>query len=509
MQNGNGVSQKLRARVLDITSGKLIAILNKKDARELGLQPMERVELTNSRNRKSVNVVVDVTDSIVKENEVGVFKEMQKFLGVKTGSSIEVKASKKPKSVDFIKKKLDGVKLADPEIREIVEDIASNKLSEIEATAFVTAVYMHGFDLDETVAMTRALISNGKTLGFKGKVVLDKHSIGGVNGRATMIVVPIIASAGYAIPKTSSRSITSSSGTADAMEVLANVSLSLKDIKRVVEKTGGCIAWGGAVELAPADDKIIKIEYPLSLDPEGQVIASVMAKKASVGTKFLVIDLPVGPYAKIRTKEKAEQMALKFIEVGKRLGIKVEVILTNGYEPIGNAFGPSLEAKLAMQILEGKVHDNLEEKALELAGALLELAGDVSAGNGREKAGEILNSGRALAKMQEIIRAQGGKAFSSTQIKEARYKLQVLSKNAGEISLINVSLLNRIARIAGAPANQKAGVRLLVSHSDKVRKNQGLFEIHAEDEGKLNAAYEFALKNEPVELDRIIIGRFG
>ncbi len=508
MQNGNGVSQKLRAKVLDITTGKLIAIMNKKDARELGLQPMERVEITNKKTRKSVNVVVDVTDSMIKPDEIGVFKEMQKILGVKTGTMLQVQASKKPKSVDYIKKKLDGNKLTDDELREIVEDIASNNLSEIEATAFVCSVYMHGFDLDETVAMTKALISNGKKLELKNKKILDKHSIGGVNGRATMIVVPIIAAAGYAIPKTSSRSITSSSGTADSMEVLANVSLSLKEIKRVVDKTGGCIAWGGAVELAPADDKIIKIEYPLSLDPEGQVIASVMAKKASVGTKFLVIDLPVGPYAKIKTKEKAEIMALKFIEVGKRLGIKVEVMLTNGYEPIGKAFGPALEAKYAMQTLEGSLYDNLAEKSVEIAGALFELTGDIAPGKGKEKALEILRSGQALAKMKEIIKAQGGKIFSSSQIKEAPYKLQVISKYNGEIGIINVALLNRMARIAGAPANQKAGVMLLVGQGQKIRQNQGMFIIHAENELKLKAAYDFAIKNDPVELEKVVIERF-
>lgn len=506
--NGNGYCQYLKARVLDISSGKLIAILNKVDARELGIQPMERIQLTNRRTKKSINVVVDVTDTVVKENEVGVFKDLQENLRIKSGSIVEVRASHRPKSVEYIKKKLDGVKLGEEEIKEIVADIASNNISEIEAAAFVSAVYIHDFDLDETVAMTKALITNGKKLKLKNKVIVDKHSVGGVNGRATMIVVPIIAAAGYAIPKTSSRSITSSSGTADAMEVLANVSLSLEGIRKVVGKTGGCIAWGGAVELAPADDKIIKIEYPLSLDPEGQVIASVMAKKASVGAKYVVIDLPVGPYAKIRTKDKAEQMAIKFIEVGRKLGIKVEVLLTNGYEPMGLAFGPALEAKYALQILEGKIHDNLEEKSLELAGALLELTGEVPAGKGREKAKEILYSGKALDKMREIIRAQGGKVTSSGHIREAPFKQQVLSSHSGEISIINLILLNKIARIAGAPADAKAGVMLKVKQGDIVKKGQVLFEVHAEEQRKLKAANGFALKNEPVELEKIVIEKF-
>jgi len=335
-------SKNLRVKTIDIVAGKLIAILNEEQAEDLGVLPLERVELTNPKNGKRVNAVIDITDSLAKEDEIGIFKDVHKALGVKEGDIIEVRPTGKPKSVKFIKKKMDGIKLQRDELRLIVKDIASNKLSEIETTAFISAVYMKGFDLDEIVSMTQALIENGKTLRITDDIVVDKHSIGGTNGRATMIIVPIIASAGYSIPKTSSRSITSASGTADAMEVLCDVSLPLEKIKKVVEKTNektnGCIAWGGAVELAPADDKIIKIEYPLSLDPEGQVIASVMAKKASVGAKYVVIDLPVGPYVKIQSREKAEDMALKFIEVGNKLKMKLEVVLTNGSEPSGLAF---------------------------------------------------------------------------------------------------------------------------------------------------------------------------
>ncbi|HZX34744.1 MAG TPA: AMP phosphorylase [archaeon] len=501
--------QSLKVKSVDIFAGKLIAILNEVDAKELGIMPLERAEITNPRNKKSVNVVVDVTDSIIGEDEIGLFRDVHEILGVKDGSTVEVRPSGKPKSVEFIKKKMNGAKLSLEEIKGIVEDISSNRLSEIEATAFVSAVYIRGFDLDETVSMTKALIENGKKLEIANTSCVDKHSIGGTNGRATMIIVPIIAAAGYCIPKTSSRSITSSSGTADAMEVLANVSLTLNEIKSVVQKTNGCIAWGGAVELAPADDKIVKIEHPLSLDPEGQVIASVMAKKASVGAKFVVIDLPIGPYVKIKSRDTAENMALKFIEVGKQLGIKVEVVLTNGSEPSGKAFGPALEAKYAMEILEGKFFDNLAQKSCELAGALLELAGDVPKGRGFEKALSILRSGQALEKMKQIIKAQGGAVFTSGAIKPAPYLKTIVSGSSGIISNINVGLLNSIARMAGAPANPKAGVMLRVEQGSKVGKGEPLFEIYAENPRKLEAAYSFAGKNSVIEFESIILEKFS
>ncbi len=497
--------QLFRVKRVDLMAGKLVAILNEKDARDLGVLPLERIELTNKKNGTAINVIVDTTDSIIRENEIGLFRDVSEILGVSEGEQVCAAAAGKPRSLDFIKRKMNGEKLSFEQLKQIVTDISSNKLSDIESTAFVSAVYMKGFDLDETVSMTKALLENGKKIEFSKKMVVDKHSIGGTNGRGTMVIVPIIAAAGYLMPKTSSRAITSSSGTADAMEVLANVSLSLEEIKKVVEKTNGCIAWGGAVELAPADDKIIKIEYPLSLDPEGQVIASVMAKKASVGAKVVVIDLPIGPYVKIKSREKGEEMALKFVEVGRKLGIKVEVVLTNGAEPCGKAFGPSLEAKYAMEILEGKFFDNLAQKSVELAGALLELTGDVPKGRGFDKALNILQSGQALAKMKQIIGAQGGKISSSEQIALAKNRKQIYSQHSGEISAINVGLLNRIARMAGAPADKKAGIMLAIEPGSKIGKGALLFEIYAENGKKLDAAFKLAKHNEAVEFERMII----
>src|SRR3989344_3336247 len=281
-------SQLMNVKKLNIETGKFVAILNEIDAKELGVFALDMVKIINTATGKTLHCVVDVTSTFVKEDEIGLFEEVAKALNVKDLSKVSVSASERPKSVEFIKKKMDKVSLKEDEIREIINDISSNRISEIETAAFVSAVYINGLDLDESVSMTKALIENGKRLDFGNVMVVDKHSIGGTNGRSTMIIVPIIAAAGLMIPKTSSRSITSAAGTADSMEVLASVSLNLQKITEIARKVGGVMAWGGAVDLAPADDKIIKIEHPLSLDPEGQVIASVMAKKASVGAKYLI-----------------------------------------------------------------------------------------------------------------------------------------------------------------------------------------------------------------------------
>ncbi len=500
--------QDVVVKLLNIDSGSQIVVLNEIDAEELGLFTSDRLKVTNVRNKLSTTCVVDVTKSMLKENELGAFNEVSKKLQLQNGDLVEICGVEKPKSLIYIKKKMNGLTLTESEVNAIVKDLDENKLSSIEASAFVSAVYMKGFNLDEIVFMTKSLTKNGKSISLDVEPVVDKHSIGGINGRVTMIVVPIVAAAGLYIPKTSSRSITSSAGTADAMEVLANVSLSFDDIKRITEKVGGVITWGGALDLAPVDDKIIRIEHPLSLDPEGQVIASVMAKKASVGSQFVVIDIPVGPGLKVVEMARAEDLAKKFIEVGKRLGIKVEAVVTDASKPSGKAFGPALEAKYSLEILEGKFYDNLAQKSCELAGTLFELVGIAGKGKGFDKAKNLLESGSALEKMKQIIAEQGERVSVSDKIELASYVVEIKSKKSGDISNVDSVLLTRIARIAGAPADKKAGVLLKVEEGDKVLDGTVLFEIYSSNERKLKLAQEFAQKHGVAQLEKIILAKY-
>ena len=498
-------SKKMKTKFIDIEAGKFISIIHEKQAIELGIFPLDRVELTNLHTKKKIITVVDTTDSMVKKEEIGLFQDVRKKLGLRKKTEILVSPVSTPESVKYIKKKMDRNSLNEKEIKTIVEDITSNHLSQIEASAFVSAIYMQGLNLQETIFMTKALVDGGKNLKLNKKFIVDKHSIGGINGRATMILVPIVAANGLYIPKTSSRSITSAAGTADSMEVLAKVNLSMKKIKKIVNRIGGVIAWGGGLDLAPGDDKIITIEHPLNLDPPGQVIASVMAKKVSVGAKYLVIDIPVGENTKVKTKENAETMAKKFLEVAKKMGIKCEVLLTDGTNPNGPAFGAALEAKHAMEILEGKVFDNLAEKSCQLAGTLFELTGKTRKGKGYEKALEILQSGKALKKMKEIIKAQGKKIDCSEKIKLSSKKIEFRSEKNGKIERIDLKALKEIARDSGAPVHKKAGLLLKVFEDDEIRKGQVLFEIYGENDRRLEIARQKALEDNPIKLGEVII----
>lgn len=501
-------AEMLKTKFFDFSSKHLIIVLNDQDARRMKIQPNDRVEICSDEKKKSscVIAVADIAAHQVKPGEVGIFLEVRKRMGLKRPSKVYVTPIPPLFSSKAVQRKIRGETLTEDQIRQIVLDINDNRLSEIELSALMTAVFIHGFNEDETTFMTKALIDNGQKISFGSKPVLDKHSIGGTNGRASMILVPIIASAGFLIPKTSSRSITSAAGTADSMEVLAPVSLSIDQLKAVVKKTNGCIVWGGSLDLAPVDDKIIHVEHPLNLDPEGQIVASVMAKKCSVGSKKLVLDIPVGPDVKIQTMERGRRLAQRFIQVGKILGMEVEVLLTDGDGPMGRNFGPALEAKEVLEILEGKTWNNLGEKACALAGTLFEMQGYCPKGKGTEKAKSFIDSGKALQKFKEIIIAQGGKITSSDKVPLGRYTEIISCPDSGMIRKINVKKVISIANEAGCPADHGAGLIMLVWPGSHVNKGEPMMEIYAETPDKLAQAVKLAVDDGVIELENVVVG---
>jgi thymidine phosphorylase len=233
---------------------------------------------------------------------------------------------------------------------------------------------------DELLALVHAMAQAGTQLTWNRSIVVDKHCIGGIPGnRTSMIVVPIVAAHGLPIPKTSSRAITSPAGTADTMEVL---------MKEVVTACHGCLVWGGHVNLSPADDILISVERALSLDTREQMVASIMSKKIAAGSTHLLIDLPVGPAAKLTNATEAMRLRKLFEFVGDHFGISVEVVTTDGRQPIGNGIGPVLEAQDVMAVLanEPGAPLDLREKSLRLAAHLLEYDPELRGGAGYARA---------------------------------------------------------------------------------------------------------------------------
>ncbi len=393
-----------------------------------------------------------------------------------------------PEGASAIRAKVYGRRLARPHFDRIVEDALAHRLSDLDLAAFVTACAGDRLDIDETIALTRAMQAAGETLRWGNGPVLDKHCVGGLPGnRTTPIVVAIVAAAGHTIPKTSSRAITSPAGTADTMEVMAPVALDLQTMRRVVEAQGGCIVWGGSLRLSPADDVLIAIERPLDFDSDGQLVASVLSKKAAAGSERVVIDIPVGATAKVRSAAAARTLAARFDAVAKALRLRLSIHVSDGSQPVGRGIGPALEAADVLKVLRRApdAAPDLRERALTLAGALLDMGG---AGNGPSLAQALLDSGAAEAKFMAICEAQGG----FTEPCRARHLALLTAPRDGVITAIDNRRIARIAKLAGAPAEPSAGVVLHARLGDRVNRGDPLFEIHAETPGELDYARDYA-----------------
>ncbi len=473
------------------TGGKFVAIINKVDAERLGVRALERVKISAGKNE--IIAILDIASKLVKEGEIVLCEEAYKELGVKTGEIANVSSVSKPKSVEYIRKRLHGTYLSYDEIREIVRDTVEKNLSEIELAAFLTALYIRKVSMEEAEHLTRAMIEVGKTLEFEKKPVVDKHSIGGIPGDKTSIVaVPVIAAAGLTIPKTSSRAITSPAGTADRMECLACVEFSAEEIVRIVNKVGACLVWGGALELAPADDIFIQVEFPLGIDP--MLFPSILAKKRSVGAEYVVIDIPTGRGAKIKTMEEALDLASDFSELGRRLGMNIACAITYGEQPLGRCIGPILEAREALLAVQNKAPEDVIDKACSIAGLLFK-----EVGNGdKTLALHIIKSGKAEKKLREIIDAQGGNPkIKPEDLSPGAQKLDVVAERSGKVLWIDNRAIAALAKAAGAPKHKGAGIFLYKKTGDRVRKGEKLFTIFAEKSSKLTAAQKLLEEETP------------
>ncbi|MCF7910586.1 thymidine phosphorylase [Candidatus Pacearchaeota archaeon] len=492
--------KKLKIKFLEWSAGLPVAMLNKKTAEELGVHAKDRISIkTLSKKSRETSTIIDTVEDLIKENELAVSSELKNVLELKKGEKVFISLSPTPESLFHIKEKLNGKKLSKEDIFEIIHDVVNNSLSEAEIALFVSAMYSKGMTFDETVYLIKAILKYGEILKFNSKYIVDKHSIGGIPGnRTTPIVVAICAAAGLTVPKTSSRAITSPAGTADVIEAIAKIDFSIKDSKKILQKTGAFMLWGGSLGMVPADSKIIKIEKILKIDPEAQLLASVMSKKLAFGSKYLLIDIPYGKGAKV-SKPKALRLKRKFLKLGKYFKINLKVVLTSGDQPIGNGIGPILELIDVIKILDPSKQGpkDLEKKSVELAGHLLEMTGKSKSGKGLEKAREILSSGKAFEKFKQIIKAQKG---SLKNLHPAKNKKTFYAKTSGKISEIDNHKITSLARLTGCPIDKFSGIYLYVKKGDKLKKGDKILTIYSESKFRLFAAKHFYKKEKPVEI---------
>jgi thymidine phosphorylase len=491
-----GGENLLRARRLGIETLHEAVVFMRADCpvcRSEGFDAHARVKLSRGE-RSVIATLYHVTTDIVAIDEAGLSETAWNDLGLSEGDFVRASHPRPLVSLSRVRGKVYGERLDGVALGEIIGDIVAHRYSDVHLSAFVTACSSQGLDHDETVALTTAMVQAGERLSWDVRPIVDKHSVGGLPGnRTTPIIVAIAAACGLTMPKTSSRAITSPAGTADTMETMAPVDLDIAAMRRVVEREGGCIVWGGSVHLSPADDTIIRIERALELDSPGQLVASVLSKKIAAGATHVVIDMPVGPTAKVRSAMAAEELGRGLRDVGRSFGLKVSVVQSDGQQPVGRGIGPALEARDVLAVLQGgrDAPRDLAERSVVLAGHLLELADKAERGAGRGMAAQVLADGRAWRKFQAICEAQGGMRRPPT----ADHRRPVLAERSGEVALIDNRRLAMVAKLAGAPEDKAAGVELHVRVGTRVAQGEPLYTVHAESPGELAYAFEYLEAN--------------
>ncbi|QJD30361.1 thymidine phosphorylase family protein [Methylococcus geothermalis] len=483
---------KLRAVAVD-TYRENVAYMHRECSvyRAEGFQALAKIRV--GCNGKQIEAVLNVVDDIciVGPDELGLSEQAFQRFAEPAGQPVNVAQAEPPLSMDGVRRKIGGERLDYGDYQAITSDIAKGRYSKMEMAAFLVATGQNGLDRDEVLSLTRAMLETGVRLNWNEPLVADKHCIGGIPGnRTSLLVVPIVAAHGMLIPKTSSRAITSPAGTADTMEVLARTDLAPESLDRLVRMERGCLAWGGTTRLAPVDDMLISVERPLGIDSQGQMVASILSKKLAAGATHLLLDIPVGPTAKVRQMRDAMSLRKLFEYVGDRVGLHLEAVITDGSQPIGRGIGPVLEVRDVMQVLENdpQAPVDLREKSLRLAGRIIEFDPDVRGGFGYSIARDILESGRALAKMQRIIDAQGRQEL---QLEPGRLCFDVLADRTGMVVAIDNFFLAQTARLAGAPISRGAGVDLLHKLGDMVEEGQPLYRVYAEFPANFEFAHEF------------------
>lgn len=455
-----------------------------------GLAPRSQVLIT-SGGREVQALLYQIDGELLAPGQVALSEAAWQALALREGDNVMVRHSPMLPSLAGVRRRIHGQRLSAQDLDAIVRDVVDGRYTDVHLAAFLTATAALPLDADETFHLTRAMVDVGQRLQWPVPVVVDKHCVGGLPGnRTSPLVVAIAAANGLVMPKTSSRAITSPAGTADTMETLTRVELDTAELRRVVEAEGGCLVWGGAMSLSPADDYFVRIERELDIDTEGQLVASVLSKKVAAGATHVVIDIPIGPTAKVRSREAAQQLADRLSETAAHFGLALRCLFTDGSQPVGRGIGPALEAYDVLAVLQGApdAPPDLRERAVLIAGAVLELGGAAAAGDGPRLASDTLADGRAWERFQRICTAQGGLRTPP----RASHVEPLAAARHGRVTRIDNRKLSRLAKLAGAPESPAAGVSLHIRLGDTVVPGQPLLLLHAQSPGELAYALDYA-----------------
>ena len=436
--------------------------------------------------------VVD-SESIVSPSQIGLNKQAFNQLNLPEGANVTISLSNPAPSVASIKRKISGNVLYDSEYKAIIKDIVTKKYSNIDIASFLvsTGSFM---TVQEVLALTEALIGDEVIHWDNENIVVDHHCLGGVPGNKTdIIITAIVAAYGLPIPKTASRSLTSCAGAADTFEVLANVDLDEKTLRKAITENRGAIIDHSRAPICAATKIISSVQRNVGFVKQEHIVASVIAIKIATGVSHLLIDIPVSPTSYIKSTNEALRIRKMIEYIGDMLNIQIDAVITDGSEPIGNGLGAVLEARDVMKVLRNKENapQDLLEKSLFLAGRIIEFDPKVRGGQGYHIAKEILTSGRALEALNRIIYTQG----KSPQAQLGKLTREIIAQKSGIVETINNARINRIGVLAGAQQNSGAGLDLFKKVGDKVERGDVLYRVHAVNPN------DFAFANSAIDSD--------
>lgn len=413
------------------------------------------------------------------------------------------------RAVDVITKKRDGLVLSKEEISFFIEGFTSGEITDYQAAAWAMAVLLKGMNAKETTDLTMAMAHSGEIMDLSDVVpiAVDKHSTGGVGDKTTITVAPIVAACGLPVGKMSGRGLGFSGGTLDKLESIPGyrTDLNTDEFKQQLKEIG-IVLTGQSLDLAPADGKLYALRDVTGTVQSIPLIASsVMSKKIAAGAQAIVLDVKTGKGAFMQTLEEAKQLAETMVSIGELSGRSVVAVLSNMEEPLGIAVGNAMELAEAVQTLKGKGPDDYMEHSLTLSAHMLVLgkkAKDLT--QGKEMALEVIENGKAFEMLKKLVRAQGGDARvidDLSLLPQAKYSVEVKANADGWIGEVNAREVGETAVDLGAGRAKKGdaidpavGIMVRVKVGQKVKRDQVLFEVKANDPG-LSAAAEKRLKN--------------
>jgi len=408
-------------------------------------------------------------------------------------------------TTNAIRKKMKWEPITYEETYSIIKDISENKLDETMMTYYVASSYFYPTSDEETYQTAKAMAECGSMFKYpKWEIIADKHCIGWVPGNeTTMALIPLIASLWIKIPKNFSKSITSPAATWECVNVLMNINFDKEGIEELVKKVNCCLVRGWGLDLAPADDKLIKVQYPLSMQSKAKVVSSIMAKKYAMWVTHSLIDIPVWPTAKVTSMEEAKDWKQRFEIVGKKLWMKMSVQITQANEVIWNWVWAVLQVREVLRILQQHPDrpKDLEDKIIFLGGKLIENIWLVTGKSAMNLARHQLETGAAWNKMKEIIAAQWGNPdIDSESLELWKFTYDVVAEKAWKITWMDLHDVNAVCRRLGCPIIDQAWMYIYKKTWSSVKKGDVIATLYAQDEINLNAWIKAIKEKNPFQI---------